>query len=1523
MDLYFTEKGCYSMKYRLLSWILALSMMLSLLPTVGAKPLTEPETDTAAFGGTLNTQTDLLFDFSNKTTDQTRYKNSAYGGYNFDQESKGYWATGYNDSKSDYSISNTNGTLRVHVTGGADANGVPGPWIKVTNTYGVAPSYSESSRSYYPLSFDPSNVKAVTIKFKLTGCSVPEGEIPKMVFEYYYMKDGSYTYANDMWASFTLDNGYYQTVTIPVSSKLKNADVLKGFGFRFRNVKASSGTIYIDYIYIGADANFVLSSHSDKTFHSQSVNPILSGVNEAQVYLKNNTDGNPIAGYIATVAPSAKVTFKASYPGYYTSGSTVASRKAASPTLPFKGAKTTAQAATYESVTGDKVYLAINADFFDMDTFQPRGQLVMEGNIIQTFGTRATPFFAVLKDGSYDIRAYGEPIADVREAVAGHHWLVRDGAVVSNNDVELAPRTAIGLKADGTVFIFATDGRQEGYSMGTTIQDLAELMKHAGCVDAINLDGGGSTTFATRYSNGESDLKIRNSPSDSTGERVVTSTLLLVAESCKHKYNTGYKILADGTHSVACSSCGQTATMPHSYTNGLCACGEKQHLQGLFFGFSNTSYDTYRYYDPAYNYHNFDTTNNGKWASGYWYTGYTDTASDYTVNNTAGTLTLPVTEAFSGTVADGNQAFGPWLKISNGDGLAPTKTAYASAPLYYDPQNADIVQIRFKISNCQIVDNTIPTLYFEYYYEKNGTYTGATNMFTEFSYTDGEYLTVTLPASSALTSADLLRGFGFRFRNIKSSSGGKITVDYIYIGEAPEETLLFDFDNSSASRQRYQDPAYSYINFDTASKGYWASNYNGAYTNFTVNNSAGTLSVAVTEGYSSNAEGGNIIYGPWIKTTNTYNKFTGRTTYDYYPLNYDPKNADAFQIRFKTENVQVDAGKTARVVLEYYCTKDGVYTTFTDMITTYTVKNGEYQVVTIPTTNNFKTADEILCFGIRFQHIKSSANGSVDIDYIAIGKNASLPLPRYTVTFKGATGQTLAQQTLYKGESASYTGATPTKAPDSAGHYSFSGWDKALSNITADTVFTAKFTAVAHSFSYSPNGAQHSGTCSCGYKVSEDHSWNDGAVTTQPTCTATGVKTYACTICKASKTEAVSAVGHSPVTDKAVAPTCTASGLTEGKHCAICSAILTAQEAIPATGHSYTYEKLDGQTHKQGCENCELSEIQDHSFTEGTCICGELEVKEPVLDPNLKIGHSLNLASDISINFGVAKTLLAGFDMSTVYMESTVEVYEGEEYKGTTTIRIDPVDSGYYYYFTLSGLTAVQMNDTITSVFYGTKNGQPYYSNADVYKIADYAYSQLNKTSAPATLKTLCADLLRYGAKAQLFKGYRTSALADAKMTEAHMAYLSDMEAVTFGNTNKVLNDLPNAPITWAGKGLDLDSKVCLKFIFNPAGYSGALADLSLQVSYKDIYGEDMSVTLTEPQAYGTNSTLYAFTLDALLASELREVVSVQIYAGDQPVSATLQYSADTYGNNKKDDLLVLCKALFAYSDSARRYFVA
>ena len=99
------------------------------------------------------------------------------------------------------------------------------------------------------------------------------------------------------------------------------------------------------------------------------------------------------------------------------------------------------------------------------------------------------------------------------------------------------------------------------------------------------------------------------------------------------------------------------------------------------------------------------------------------------------------------------------------------------------------------------------------------------------------------------------------------------------------------------------------------------------------------------------------------------------------------------------------------------------------------------------------------------------------------------------------------------------------------------------------------------------------------------HKWNNGEITKPATCTESGIKTYTCTVCNETKTEVINSKGHTAVIDKAVAPTCTSTGLTEGSHCFICGEIITKQEIVPKTPHNCEWLNDNGYIVKK-CTVC-------------------------------------------------------------------------------------------------------------------------------------------------------------------------------------------------------------------------------------------------------------------------------------------------------------------------------------------------
>lgn len=97
------------------------------------------------------------------------------------------------------------------------------------------------------------------------------------------------------------------------------------------------------------------------------------------------------------------------------------------------------------------------------------------------------------------------------------------------------------------------------------------------------------------------------------------------------------------------------------------------------------------------------------------------------------------------------------------------------------------------------------------------------------------------------------------------------------------------------------------------------------------------------------------------------------------------------------------------------------------------------------------------------------------------------------------------------------------------------------------------------------------------------HEWGNKKQIREAGCVTTGEVQYTCQNCNEVKTETIPAKGHTIVTDKGVTPTCTQSGLTEGKHCSVCNEVLRKQKKLaPKKHHAVTDKAVEATCSKEG-----------------------------------------------------------------------------------------------------------------------------------------------------------------------------------------------------------------------------------------------------------------------------------------------------------------------------------------------------
>ena len=431
-------------------------------------------------------------------------------------------------------------------------------------------------------------------------------------------------------------------------------------------------------------------------------------------------------------------------------------------------------------------------------------------------------------------------------------------------------------------------------------------------------------------------------------------------------------------------------------------------------------------------------------------------------------------------------------------------------------------------------------------------------------------------------------------------------------------------------------------------------------------------------------------------------------------------------------------------------------------------------------------------------------------------------------------------------------------------------------------------------------------------------------VVTEPTCTRNGYTTYICACGETYVGDEVDALGHIEVIDEAVAPTCTETGLTEGKHCSVCSEILVAQNVVDALGHSYACTD-NGEKHVVTCRNCDYNTEEDHNYVDGACICGAVESTDPIPNPNLSFTMNISAGAEMTVTYsimGVAVNSYADF-----YLEVKKDVAGGDPIttvygisgdREQMTAKVNPATGeALMYQVTYKGINAKEMGDNFSTTLYAVaEDGTVYCGATSVKSIKSYLLEKADAESSIAELKTMAIDMLKYGAAAQVRLGYNTENLVTADLTEEQLSYATQEipEAVNYAATSGT-GAAVNTNITVTSR-----VQLNLSCIYTTATDPNAV---------KCVITDSEGKVLAEIAATNKAGIMFSAIYEDVGAKQMRDVINATFYEGETAISQTVSWSVESYvaqvraKTNVAEDELNMVNAMLTYGDAVAAYMEA
>ncbi|MBR6826500.1 MAG: hypothetical protein IKM59_08140, partial [Oscillospiraceae bacterium] len=1265
----------------------------------------------------------LYFGFGNTDADRLRYSTAAYG-RNFDQPTDAYWATANNGGSKKYTIDNSQGVITFPVLETSDSLGKFGPNLMTT---AISGSYPQSGQipiaEHSPLRFDARSAEYVQIRFKLDNCEWSDDTLRKLLFLYCYEENGVEKYvSDDIKADYSLANGKYQTIRIPIpaEAKLRSADTLTAFGLRFRGIKSiagQNGTVTIDELFIGSY--------------------------EALTRLD---EGEDFLFFDFTDTDADKVRYSGSTYGGINFG-------------------TENWVGTYS---------------WDNELYDPA---TIENGVLSIPRSQAYDYTYAQSGGSESSRCF-------------------------RYNPEKAEIFAVRFKMDNTLSVTSKSRIRLDYLTESANGDYVKAAEAY-----LNTETGAYDNYKTVII-------------DITNEAFLAANLI-------RSIRVDFWYL-EGVGSIHIDS---IYVGPKAVSNPA--------ADSVYIGFDNMAADLDRYDSDTYNYLNPDDEKTVRWHYN------RQKTSSVTVDNKEGTaqvIAVPLAVREQNKVID--DVF-QWPDIY----IASSSTGdYSKEYFDYKPQNAEIYQIRFRMKNFQPALNESKksiTPYGKLFWLVSGSDSpeevvtaSETIYLTPSQYSGDIWVTLTAKIPEECRNENSIVGIRPYFGGLKSSDNaqGEIVIDYIYIGPDDRPDQVYGYDSHYNNDTTLSDGSSFFVNgsgvkLNEASTTYTEASFNFKGTGFDIISRTGpeqaTIRVEVT--HIKKDENGNVVYDEngnpkveiakamtvnnkgelklyqipvvsvqdlpfdeytvtlWVnKAVDSNYDFLDRGGEFYFDAVriYDPCFGKDDYVAYRADREAYNYIKEIRNIL---LSKDA-FESINDTGSTATVNQEGVVFIDVNSTNVDPITGKVTN--------GSTTYTTTDVNtYDKIGpKNEVYLAPGQAVAFnlQVSTIQPIASLDI---GAKTIVSCSPTMeigilGVDASGKYDI----RTRKAFTVQSA-TAQYWEINIDGVQVKSGGNYQPLYLVIYNTSPENTDTTADAVSQNVISLTDVKVAYKGAPAAAEDLPQDGIGDTelqkPETETPVAP----------------AQFLVSGDTLPAA----------------------------RVFV--GAVMRTMALETPVLDQGARIMHSLNLTSDISINYVIAKTELADYDR--FYMECYIP---GRE----LPVSLQPVEKGNYYYFTLEGMTAPQIGDVVEATLFVEKDGILYRSGTDRYSIAQYAYAQLEKNNVPTKLHQLCAELLRYGSAAQVYKNYHTDSLADAKLTEEQKALLTDLSTLTFGNTNRELQDLSAPTVSWVGKALILDSKVTLRYVVDISGYSGKVEDLSLRIAYTSIDGTQTVATLTDIAKYGT-----------------------------------------------------------------------